>query len=75
MCHILCDTASAKKPPTPKNEKGNKNRESIEVTFSVAWAQCHSLIQSCIRLGQLLAGIAPSLFIFLFIIFLSSTTV
>lgn len=24
MCHIFCDTASAKKPPTPKIDKGKK---------------------------------------------------
>lgn len=51
MCHIFCDTASAKKPPTPKNEKGKKKKqkkqkhESLEITFSLAQPQCHSLIR------------------------------
>lgn len=28
MCHIFCDTASAKKPPTPKTEKGKRYRKA-----------------------------------------------
>lgn len=60
ICRIFYDTASAKKPPTPKNEKGkNIKAKARIIRGSLATVPQSDLLR--IKLGLLLADRAPSL--------------